>query len=72
MLHDDIKSGHRLIGDQQAGLKRQSHGDDSALFHAAGEFMRVVHQAFSIQADQVKKVSRVAPRRPFIVAAADP
>ena len=44
-LHDHVERGHRLVGQQQAGLERQRHGDRRALAHAAGELVRVVAQA---------------------------
>ena len=55
---------------QQARLERERHGDHSALFHAAGKFMWVVHQALGVETDQVEKIDGSAARRPLVVAAA--
>ena len=40
-LDGHVEGGRGLIGEQQAGLARERHGDHDALSHAAGELVRV-------------------------------
>ena len=36
-LHGHVEGGGRLVGQNQAGVEHQGHGDDDALLLAAGE-----------------------------------
>ena len=44
-LHGDVEGGRRLVGDDEARVQRQRHGDDDALLLAARELVRVVVDA---------------------------
>ena len=57
-LDDDVERRHRLVGQQQAGLQRQRHGDRGALAHAAGELVRIVGQPAFAEAHQVEQLGR--------------
>ena len=41
-LDGDVEGGGGLVGDEQAGLVDDGHGDEDALALAAGELVRVV------------------------------
>ena len=44
-LNGDVEGGGGLVGDEQARLAAQGHGDEHALAHAAGELVRVAVEA---------------------------
>ena len=44
-LHGHVEGGGRLVGQNQAGVEHQGHGDDDALLLAAGELVWVVVDA---------------------------
>src|ERR1700689_1035771 len=44
-LNRDVQRSGWLVGDEEPRLARHRHGDDDALSHAAGQFMRVLFQA---------------------------
>ena len=46
-LHGDIERGGRFIGEQQAGVAGQRHGDHYPLAHAAAKLVRILLQAGS-------------------------
>ena len=49
-LHGHVEGSGRLVGQNQAGVQHQRHGDDDALLLAAGELVRVVvHAGFGIR-----------------------
>ena len=41
-LDGDVQGGGRLVGDQQLGVRGHADGDEGALAHATGEFVRVL------------------------------
>ena len=41
LLHGNVERGRRLVGDDQLRFGGESRGDQHALAHAAGEFMRI-------------------------------
>ena len=43
-LHGDVERGGRLVGDQQARIAGERHGDHHALAHAARQLVRIVAQ----------------------------
>ena len=55
-LDDDVERRHRLVGQEQAGLERQRHGDRCALAHAAGELVWIVGEPAPAQAHQLEQL----------------
>ena len=48
-LDGDVQGGGGLVGDQQFGVRGHADGDEGALTHAAGEFVReLLGAAFSV------------------------
>ena len=50
-LNGDVEGGGGLVGDEQARLAAQGHGDEHALAHAAGELVRVAVEALGGRRD---------------------
>ena len=67
-LHGDVERGRRLVGDDQARLAGERHGDHHALAHAAGILVRVGREPArrvgnAHAAEQLLgRVERLAPR----------
>ena len=64
-LDGDIKRGRRLVGDQQARLARERHGDHHPLLHAAGKLKRIFDQTARRigDADRLQEFQRPRLRR---------
>jgi hypothetical protein len=64
-LDGDVEGGGRLVGDQQARIAAQRHGDHHALPHAAGELVRVAARARRRlgDADERQRLDRLRPGR---------
>ena len=62
-LRGDVEPGRRLVGDQQFRLGRERHGNENALTHAAGKFVRKRAEAIlcPVDAHLIKKL-QCAPR----------
>ena len=66
ILHQHVKCGRRLVGDDEFGLVQQAERDHRALTHSAGEFVRVGADPPPRDADQVEdrvRPGRAPPRR---------
>ena len=60
-LDHDVERRDGLVRDDDFGIARQRHCDHHALSHAAGELVRVIPEAISVDADDFQQVTGAAP-----------
>ena len=62
-LDRDVERGRRLVGDQDAGIVGERHGDADPLAHAAGKLVRIAVGALARvgDLDQFEELDRPLP-----------